>query len=187
MATLIPVRTAALVAALIAAGCASSGPHTRIDRDPAADLRSYKSFAFYEPAPGRGARYATLTTQRLRESTRAQLEKQGYVQVAPPQQPDLRVNVALQVDQKQELRSSPSGAAGPHGWRAWSGASQLETQNYRDGTLVVDLVDARRHALVWRGVAEGRVDAKAMQEPGAAIEAAVAELFEGFPNGRQGK
>lgn len=158
---------AALAVAALAAGCATQ-PDVRHDQAPGSDLAAYKTFAFYEPA---AAPYASLLEQRLRQATRAQLERQHYVY--DERNPDLRVNYALHVIDKQELQSMPT--AGRFGWRGWNNG--LQTVEYRQGTLAIDLVDARRNALVWRAVAEGRLDAKAMEQPGPAIDAAVGELF----------
>jgi hypothetical protein len=160
----------------LAAGCASR-PEVRRDQDPAADLKAYQTFAFYEHAGADTARYSTLLSARLKSATRRQLEQHNYLY--DETDPDLRVNVFLNVAEKQEVRSVPG--RGFHGYRSWSG---IETADYRLGTLGVDLVDARRNALVWQGVAQGRLGEQSSQEPGRAIDAAVSEIFAGFPAGK---
>ena len=162
----------ALAAVALAAGCAAR-PEVRHDQAPGSDLAAYKTFAFYEST---SAPYSTLLEQHLRQATRTQLERQHYVY--DERNPDLRVNYTLLVLDKQELPSLPS--AGRFGYRGWN-ASTLQTVEYRQGTLAIDLVDAKQNALVWRGVAEGRLDAKAVEQPAATIDAAVGELFARFP------
>jgi Domain of unknown function (DUF4136) len=170
-------RRAAGLAALVglvalAAGCATQAD-VRADQEPGSDLKAYKTFAFYEsPSPG----YMSLAERHLRAAARAQLERQHYTY--DDRAPDLRVNYALHVVDKQALKATP--AAGRFGYRGWAG-SGVESVEYRQGTLAIDLVDARRNALVWRAVAEGRVDAKAMEQPGPTIDAVVSELFTRFP------
>lgn len=161
----------ALLASLtLAAGCATK-PDVRSDQEPGADLKAYRSFAFYEPAqPG----YLSLLERHLRRATREQLERQHMVY--DERSPELLVNYALQVTDRQELQSSHRGAR----YRGWS-ADSIETVEYRQGTLLIDLVDARRQALVWRAVAEGRLDAQAAQNPGTTIDAVVGEMFTRFP------
>lgn len=178
---------AAAILILLSAGCAS-GPTVRIDKDPSADLRAYKTFAFFEPAARSGplpplpffepaalggGRYTTLQTRHLQRATREQMERQGYVY--DDMHPDLRINAVLHVDDRIELRS--------YGYIGLNGG--LDSGYYRQGTLSVDLVDARRNALVWQGVAEGRIDTQAGKDPGSAIEAAVAEIFAVFPDGKR--
>lgn len=165
--------TAALVLTALA-GCAAR-PQLRTDRDPTVDLRSYKTFAFFDRLPTDNSRYSSILTQRLKLSTRYELEKQGYAYSET--NPDLRVNLLVKVAGKREIRSSPLGGLG---YRRFSG---IETTSHREGSLGIDLVDARRNALVWQGVAEGRLDAKAAKDPGPVIEETVRQIFAAFPAG----
>lgn len=162
--------TCTLLAAL-AAGCAS-GPATRFERDPAVDLGAYRTFAFLRQ--GDKAQYRTITSRRIEQATRAELERLGYAYRLG--RADLQVNVILKIANRQEVRSSPGIRYG-----VWLGASNIETVNYREGTLVIDLVDAGKNELVWRGVAEGRINAKAGKDPGPAVDKAVGKIFAGFP------
>jgi hypothetical protein len=187
ISSLIGAEAATLI--LLSAGCAS-GPTVRVDKDPSVNLRTYKTFAFFEASARLGpfppistlpfaepaARYTSLQSQHLQRATREQMERQGYVY--DEAHPDLRVNAVLHVDEKFELRSTP----GAYGYIGLGGA--LDSAYYRQGTLSVDLIDVRRNALVWRGVAEGRVNTQSDKDPGSAIEAVVVELFAGFPDGK---
>jgi len=161
---------AALALLALAAGCATK-TDVRSDHEPGADLNAYRSFAFYEPAqPG----YLSLLERHLRRATREQLERQHLVY--DERSPELLVNYALRVMDRQELQSSHRGAR----YRGF-GADSVETVEFRQGTLLIDLVDARRQALVWRVVAESRLDAKAVQNPAGTVDAVVGEMFTRFP------
>jgi hypothetical protein len=171
----------ALAVTVALCGCAI-GPQVHVDRDPAANFAAYRTFAFFQPLATDNARYSTLTTAHLKQATRAQLERLGYVY--DESAPDLRVNFYVRLADRQELRSNTTGF---HGYRAdlyrsWNGYPyNLETVNYKAGTLSVDLVAAKTGSLVWQGVAEGRVREKAMRDPATAIESAVGEIFKDFP------
>jgi hypothetical protein len=156
----------------LAAGCATK-PDVRSDQDTSVELAAYKTFAFH--ATAESSPYAALLASRLKAATREQLERRHFVY--SEHAPDLRVNLRLAVDDKLQIRSSPPGRVG---WRAGFNRD-IETVEYRQGTLAIDLVDVKRDALVWHAVAEGRLDAKATKQPGPAIEAAVAEVFARFP------
>jgi hypothetical protein len=166
-----PSRRAALMAlaatsVAVLAACAAP-LEVRHDQDPAVDLRTYKTFAFYdEPALGP----ASLIGRHLVQATREQLERQQYVY--SERNPDLRVALLLLVREHPELRGTPG--RGAYGYRGFGG---VEGTLVRDGTLRIDIVDTRRNALVWQGVAEGRVDAKSMRNPGQAVHDVVAEIF----------
>jgi hypothetical protein len=58
---------------------------------------------------------------------------------------------------------------------------QVETVNYKEGTLTIDLVDPAQKALVWSSTAEGRVSKEARKNPGPAIDAVVAEMMGPLP------
>lgn len=169
-------RAAALgLAALLAfgAGCASR-PEIRLDQAPGVDFGAYRSFAVVAPESGAGLSYAGLLATRLHQAAHEQMARRRYTHDGT--QPDLLVLLRLVVRERQELRSR---ATGPAGWRA--GIGEIDTIDYRQGTLVIDLVDTRRHEVVWHAAAEGRLDAAMLAQPGPAIEAAVAELFARFP------
>lgn len=166
-------------------GCATK-PATFVEQDPHVNLYGFKSFSFMEPAPGLPsgappglpsvAGYSTLVNERLKEATRSQLEGLGYVY--DESNPELRVNIVLAVQDRAEIRSTPN--AGPLGYMGW-GMSNIETVQYRYGTLVIDLVDAKRRTMVWRGVAEDRITRKNMQNADATVRDAVRELFAKYP------
>ncbi len=174
------------VLAIGLAGCAS-GPKIRVDSDPNANIPAFHSFGFFEPLATDKAGYSTLLTARLKVAARRELEKRGYAYADSG--PELLVNFNVNVMDKTEVRSSPSTTVGfgYYGYRAgmygaWSGYPQdISTYNYRQGTLSIDVVDATRKALVWQGVAEGRITEKIRENPGAAVDSAVTEIFAGFP------
>jgi len=168
-------KAGVFLCAAIMAGCASA-PATHVERDPQANFHAYKTFSFYEErGPGR-AQYSTIVGNRVKQSTREQLQRLGYVY--DERNPDLRVNIALNVQNRQELRSTPNSAPGPY--RYW-GPRSVESVNYRQGTLAIDIVDAQRNAMVWRGVAQDRISKKEIDNSGETIDAVVRELFATYP------
>lgn len=85
--------------------------------------------------------------------------------------PDLVVNVKANHKQIQDIQTSAPyrfyGWGGPFGWGI--GTQRVWTDNYNEGALIIDLIDARTQQLVWQGVGSGiSVDspkAKAKQIP----------------------
>jgi hypothetical protein len=53
----------------------------------------------------------------------------------------------------------------------------IETVNYMQGTLTIDLVDAKQKALAWTATAEGRVSYDAIKNPGSAIDTLVTNMI----------
>ena len=177
-------KTGLALIGMSVAACAT-GPTVIADKDLAIDLSHYKTFAFFTPLATDRNGYGSLISTHLKQATRAQLESRGYAY--DDQQPDLRVNFFLNVNEKQELRSSPAAAPAFYGYRvgrygAWVGYPyNVETVNYEFGTLSVDLVDVHNKSLVWQGIAKGKLYDKARKDPAASANNAVVEIFRQFP------
>lgn len=177
------LQTLALLFALVVCGCAS-GPQIRVDMDTRVNIKAYKTFAFFESVSTDGAAYSSLLSTRLKAATRAQLERLGYRYAA--NEPELLVNFFVKIVNKQELRSSGGYYGYRHGYYGtWTGYPYVETIDYKQGTLSIDLVDAKQKQLVWQGVAEGEVSEESQQNPGPAIDRVVAQIFSNFPNAPQ--
>jgi len=168
---------AAVLCAATLAGCATR-PATFARKDPQVDLYEFKTFAFFEPSEGQARRagYGTLVGEELKQATRAQLERLGYVYDSA--RPDLRVNIMLSVQRRTDVRSTPNAGRLPY--RAW-GTTTIDTVDYREGTLAIDLVDARRRTMVWRGVVQDRLSRKAVENADETAREAVKMVFARYP------
>jgi hypothetical protein len=157
-------------------------PDVRIDMEPGIDLAKYRTFAFFDGVSTDVGGYTSLYSAQLKQSTRRELERLGFTYAESD--PELRINFFLRVIDKQRLSSTPSGyysyRAGRYG--TWGGYPYVETVEYREGTLSIDLVDAKRNQLVWQGVAEGEVKDESMKKPGPALDKVVTQVFSNFPN-----
>ncbi len=157
---------ATLTLTLVLGGCASKPDLSHI-QDPNVDFHSYRTFAFLPDRPGD---YPSLVERRLLAATRSQLERRGYA--FDEQAPDVLVNVAAIVEERQGLRAVPGNFPGRDG---------VESEDYRLGRLGIDLIDTRRREVVWHGTAEGRLSAAMLREADTAADKAVEAVFAGFP------
>ena len=175
----------AVAATVLLAGC-QSGPEIRHDVNPSANFASYKTFGFFPELATDRAGYETVFTARLKDSTRRQMEAKGYSYNEAS--PDLLLNFYANVEDKQEIRSTPV-SMGYYGYRGHYGygfsTPEVQTVNYKQGTLTIDLVDPKSKTLVWNSTAEGRVSKEARKNPGPAIDAVVAQMMSTLP-GRGG-
>jgi hypothetical protein len=178
----------AMAVALALVGCAATRPEIRTDYDAAVDFSRYATFAFMErPERGVARTYDTLGDRRVIAAVTRELEARGYRRVDG--QPDLLVNFAMSTEDVQDVRTVPSAMVPPpwYGWRGhyyypWP-AYTYETwvDRYERGSLYIDLVDAERNQLVWEGRATGRVTREAREDPAAALDHAVGEIFARYP------
>lgn len=169
-----------MAGAILLAACAT-GPEIRHDVNPAAEFATYRTFGYFSPLATNRPGYETVFTTRLKNATRRAMESKGYTY--SESSPDLLVNFFANVQEKQELRSVP--APGYYTYRAgfyggW-GPTAVETITYREGTLTVDVVEARRKMLVWQATAEGTVTDDVRRNPGPAIDSVVAQMMAPLP------
>jgi hypothetical protein len=172
---------AAWVAAAGVAGLAAcaSAPTVRSDYDKSADFGSYHTFGFV-PTPGTDARgYSSLTTQQIESAVTDQMQQRGYVRA---ENPDLLINFSGKLQEKQEVRSSPGPYYGYRTYGAWAGyGGGVYTVNYTEGTLNIDVIDAKKKQMVWEGVGIGEVDEKNLSQKEVAINKAVTDVFAKYP------
>lgn len=166
------------------AACAS-GPEIRVDGDPGANIPAFRTFGYFGSVATDKAGYSTILTGRLKAAATRELEAKGYKY--SENNPELLINFNVNVVDKTEIYSTPGTSMGYYGYRAgmygaWSGyPPEIESRNYRQGTLSIDVVDASRKALVWQGIAEARVTSKMRENPGQTLDNIVTEVLQSFP------
>ncbi|AZW43653.1 MULTISPECIES: DUF4136 domain-containing protein [Bordetella] len=180
---IVKLLTASVAAGLLA-GCAS-GPTLRSDYDHSANFAQYRTFAFMSPLGTDRAGYSSLLTERLKQATRGQLEMRGYTY--DDSKPDLLVNFNGKLQEKTQVTPAPPPMGPYYGYRAgfyggWPGYGWGDdVYQYTEGTLNIDLVDARRRQLVWEGVATGEVNDLDKAQSVASVEHGVAQIFSRYP------
>lgn len=176
------LASGSMVALLTA--CAA-GPTIKGDYDRQADFSRYRTFGYMSPLGTDKAGYSTLLTERLKEATRGQMEMRGYVYNAAD--PDLLVNFNGRLRQKTQVTETPPPMGPYYDYRVgfyggWPGYGWGDTvYQYTQGTLNIDLIDARRKQMVWEGVAVGEVNDPEMAASSQSIDKVVAEIFATYP------
>ena len=182
-------RLPVLLAMVVALAACATPPEIRTDYDPSVNFAAFKTYGFFErPARADAEGYSSLTERRIETAIARELEARGYVKA---DRPDLLVNFSVAAQDVQEVRQVPTARAMPppgyYGWRypsyrTWSTYGyETRVDNYRRGSLFIDLVDAAGEKLVWEGVATARITEKMRQEPAATIDAVVGEVFSRYP------
>jgi hypothetical protein len=184
-------RIAALALALLA-GCAS--PTTvRVMGDPEVDLAQYATFGFFEPLGTDRAQYSTLVSQQLKASTTREMQARGYAYSTTD--PDLLINFSATLADKLRVTQTPVTTASMSIGRGWGGgyygyraglysefpAYETNVSEYQEGTLNIDLVDARQQRLVWEGIGVRSVSRKTLANISPALDDSVSTIFQKFP------
>jgi hypothetical protein len=179
---------ALLALAALLAACAS-GPDLRSDYDRSADFGQYRTFGFVDKLGTDSAGYSSLVTSHFKSAVTREMEARGYV--LNQANPDLLVNFNASSRTQTDVQSMPSAAPMGMGYYGYRGGmyapwpmyatNDVQTVHYKVGTANIDVVDAKRKQLIWEGVGEGRLKEESLQNPGPAIDRAVALLFQSYP------
>jgi len=163
------VKLAAL--ALVMSTAAAYAQKVNVDSDPAAPFASYKTYAWTAGTPAPVA----LSEQRLHAAVDAKLAGEGLAMNTTA--PDVIVSTHVSTKDKQELIANGFGY-GPWGFGGGFGGATVET--FVEGTLVVNLYDAKTKKMVWRGVATATASDKPTKNT-EKINKALDKMFEKYP------
>jgi len=164
----------AVLAMLLAVPAATA--QVKTDYDPQVDFSRFKTWTWMEgtPAPD------PFSQQRIEDAIEAKLAEKGLVK-AEGDEADLVVVTHVSVSAEKQVDVTHFGGyGGRYGWRAGYGSSYVNVRDINVGTLVVDLVDAEKQELVWRGMASDTV-ANKPQKSEKKIRKAVSKMFNRFP------
>jgi hypothetical protein len=164
----------------------------KTDYDPTADFSSFKTFAFAGPADiNKGGIYDnSLTRKRIESAVVRELTGKGLRQVGLDEPQDLLVHYWVGIQDKQRLESTGptvgvSRYPGGYGWGAGYGGG-VTTYEYKEGTLILDLIEPAKKQLVWRATMVGTLEDSA-QDNIERGNKAIAEAFESYPPGVKSK
>ena len=171
------IRTTVCTAIFLVMVGAAFAQQVKTDFDHQANFSRYKTYSWQEIKPAN-----SLWDSRIKNAVDAQLAAKGWTQVDSGG--DVAV-VAVKTTQTQRaLQTFYDGFGGGWGWRRFGGGgfgdSTTTEQDYKVGTLVVDLYDAKTKQLIWRGSAEDTLSDKASNNE-KKLDKGVAKMFKKFP------
>ncbi len=147
------------LSALLLAAC-SSGPNIKADYDPSVDFSQYQTFNFYNPMGIENPNYSSIIGQMFRDAITREMEKRGYTL---SDDPDLMMNVSAILEDKTKVTTyNDPMYGGYYGYRRgyydpWYGygyGTSTHVSQYTEGTVNIDMVDARAKRMVWEGQQE---------------------------------
>lgn len=176
------------------AGCASQ-PSYYIDHNDSVDFSSFKTYRWYDDVhPSKEADYRKYNSsdKRVRTYVDSELADKGFVErSAGPTDFWMNYHVSKQDHMKIDNFSGyPQGMHGSVGAGTYGSAVSIgyssgpAVRTYREGTVVLDVIDTTDNKIVWRGVAEGRLQKSLTPSEKNRIAAEVSrELLAEFPPG----
>lgn len=173
-----------------AASACGGGITINTDYDPNADFSGYQTYQWAqrtETGDDDPRVYNPITASRVKEAVNYALTAKGMREVNSS--PDFYVAWHGAIEGKMSMNTMYSNYGYGYGWYGYGGAGMGTATTYvnewDEGTLVVDIIDAGTEQLVWRGGATGTVD-KGNKPPEKAQEdfnKGAVKLLESFPPG----
>jgi hypothetical protein len=179
-----PILAAAvMVGACVVAGCAPIRVSSHVDRGR--DFTRYRTFdwgpADALPAGDPRLERNAFFQDHVQGAIERNMAARGFERSAATAEPDVRIHFHAVVDPRLDvnLLDYQSGYCSRNDCQ--TGVSQ-----YEEGTLVIDMIDARTNRLVWRGWAQDSVEGVLENQDRLArkIEDAVRLMFTRLPAAR---
>ena len=171
---------------IVGYGCAST-PNTFSNVAPGADFSRYSTFGFFDVLSTDNENYESLESNFLKVAVAQELDRRGF---SYSESPDLIVNFYIHTQEKVRSRNVPTTSA-YYGFRdpfydPWGGygmgvAYETRIDQFTEGTLNIDVVDASTKKLIWEGAVSGRITKKDLQNLEQTIDEAVATVMANFP------
>ena len=172
---------------LLLAACATNQPTITSETRAGVDIAQYKTYGWFTPLATDNAGYSSIISSNFKAAIQNEMAARGYVYDANA--PQLLININATSQERMEVNSAPSVSMGYYGYRGGFGyglgmpiyGADVETSYYKVGTVTIDVVDAQKKELIWTGTLEGVLNKKAMENPNAAIQSAVSQIYAQYP------
>jgi hypothetical protein len=166
----------------------SSPVKVTTDYDSKTDFSKFKSFSFYQ-LTDKSSGLSELNQQRIINAIKAELIKKGFVENV--NNPDLLVNATAIVTEKQQVTATNyynyGGYYRPYYWGpTYVGPTVYNVKELREGSLVIDVIDASTKHLLWQSTGNKEIDT-GLKSPETEIPAAVTKILAYFPPGSKKK
>ena len=167
------LRKFSLIGMALLGAAALFGQQVKTDYDRAADFSQYKTYSWQKVQT-----QDPLWVDRIEQAVNADLTAKGWTQV--PSGGNVAI-VAIEMTQNQQtLDTFYNGFGGGWRWGGGFGDSTTTVDNYKVGTLVVDMFDAKTKALIWRGSSSDTLSSKSDANI-KNLDKGVKKMFDHFP------
>lgn len=141
------IKILAIILFLSLGSCSSISVYN--DYDKGADFSQYKTYAFHKRGIDK-VQISELDKKRILNAIDLELSKKGMTK---SENPDLLVNIFTK--EREQVNVSQFNMGWGYGWGwgwnpyLWGGQNFVTSST--EGTLFIDLIDARKKELVWEG------------------------------------
>jgi hypothetical protein len=163
-------------------GCSSLNVSTDWDREN--DFSRYKTFSFYKGNDIESDALAEnpLIKKRVISSLGRVLKAKGFKKVEGS---DADIIIAPHASTSEKINITNTNYYGGYGWYSpwWGGYSnRVDISYYTEGSLVIDIADAKTKEFIWRGIGTKVLREYSNQEDRKkALDEIVSKILEDFP------
>jgi hypothetical protein len=167
-----------LFSAILMMSCSSIKVAT--DYDTKVDFNQYKTFAFYKPGIDK-ADISSLDKKRVLRAIELELLAQGFIK---SDNPSMLVSIFTKSRRKVNINQNNNFGYG-FGWgfNPWMNNmnTNINVNQYTEGTLFIDFIDKSKKELVWQGIGTGALRVQNVEKKEARIKLFVKEIISRFP------
>lgn len=150
------------------------------DYDKNADFSAIKSFSIHEEG-FKNLKVNDIDKSRIREALVQHLTAKGLTQTSS--QGDVIVNVSAYNKDNVDVNYNSYGWGMGWGYGGFGmswGTSSPSVNQYKVGSLVVDIVDSKKNTLIWQGIANG-IRVEKLDKKQELIDEAMQKVMAKFP------
>ena len=170
------IKLLPLLLLLILSSCSSVNVYS--DFDKKVDFSPYKTYAFHKTGIDK-VQISQLDKNRILNAIDAELTKKGMTK---SENPDLLINFFTKEREQVDVTQFNIGWGYGWGWGwnpyLWGGQNYVSTST--EGTLYIDLIDAKKKELIWQGEGVGYLTQN-RSEKEARINEFVAKILMQYP------
>ncbi|HJW72250.1 MAG TPA: DUF4136 domain-containing protein [Geothrix sp.] len=173
--------TSALLAMALLGGCVNYS--VTYDYDVTASFARYKTFDYYTSKKGTGGT-TSLMDKRVRTAVERELQARGFA-METKADPDFLVTYYPIVQERRYRTTTHVGWGGGWGYRPFygrMGVSTSQVHHYKEGTIVIEIVDYKSNQMIWQGAAAGALTGlRTPEDADEAVPRAVHDILARFP------
>ena len=179
-----PLWAFPLLTVLAITGCVSMQAGS--DSYPEADFSGYRTFSWVSDSPliqseSKRVAISPLDVRRIREAIERELGGKGFTLVEAPETADFALSFTVGARDMISMSDYPEAYRGSWRWGAPYYWPNVDIYMYTEGMLAIDVFDKATSQPVWHGWARKQILSADIDDPQAAIDAAVREIFKDFP------
>ena len=156
---------------------ACSSIRVNADYDKNVDFTQYKTYAFHKSGIDK-VQISEFDKKRILHAIDNELGKMGMTKSNTP---DLLVNIFTKERERVDVYNNMGwGFGGGFGWGPGWGMGYTRTTTTPEGTLYIDIIDAKTKELVWQGIGTGYLTTNSEKKEERIAEF-VAKILEKYP------